>query len=55
MKLKKQKVDQRHSLLMIEINKMAEFKKIDYTSKIRKLNRFSLFSPENKTSFSICK
>lgn len=40
-KLRDKKVLQRHTLMMIEMNKMMEFKKIDNANKIRRLSKFS--------------
>lgn len=43
--LKNKRVQQRHSIMMIEMNKMMEFKKIDNASKVRKLSKFNIPIP----------
>lgn len=40
-KLKEKKAQSRHSLLMIEMNRTMEFKKLDSASKVRRVSKFN--------------
>lgn len=47
-KLKEKKTKTRHSLLLIEMNRTMEFKKLDAASKVRRVSKFNNITPQTK-------